>query len=252
MGRGLCRCPLDEHQFYKHVIGPMATTLFITYYSLKSFLQTIQLLTILSFSHCKPYLSSAFLEAQSILCTSFFCYEAYSQMEAFLPTPVVPSNAPLWSDIDQDSRILKEQCGNRQLGYLQTQNTLDFYSNANDDSTCGSAGGRPSAYHSLQLGRSRPGKLQHSWTAGLAQKYDPGAQHLLSNVNRGGFRGLGNMPTDDQEKDQEAERKARLLASRFLRCDGYIKYRNRQPKEKKGNKEDAKWPDHIEDAFIVG
>ncbi|KAH0376248.1 hypothetical protein KCU92_g9874, partial [Aureobasidium melanogenum] len=172
-------------------------------------------------------------------------------MEAFLPTPVVPSNAPLWSDIDQDSRILKEQCGNRQLGYLQTQSSLDYYSNLNDDSTCGSAGGRPSAYQALQFGRARPGKLQHSWMAGLAQKYDPGAQHLLNNVNSGRFRGLGNMPTDDQEKDQEAERKARMLATRFLRCDGYIKYRNRQPKEKKGNKEDAKWPDHIEDAFIV-
>ncbi|KAH0337553.1 hypothetical protein KCU81_g8059, partial [Aureobasidium melanogenum] len=172
-------------------------------------------------------------------------------MESFRPTPVVPSNAPLWSDIDQDSRILKEQCGNRQLGYLQTQNNLEYYSNLNDDSTCGSAGGRPAAYQPLQYGRPRPGKLQHSWMAGLAQKYEPGSQHLLNNVNRGRFRGLGNMPTDDQEKDQEAERKARLLASRFLRCDGYIKYRNRQPKEKKGNKEDAKWPDHIEDAFIV-
>lgn len=30
MGRGLCRCPLDEHLFYKHVIGPMAMNLFIT------------------------------------------------------------------------------------------------------------------------------------------------------------------------------------------------------------------------------
>lgn len=173
-------------------------------------------------------------------------------MEAFLPTPVVPSNAPLWSDVDPDSRILKEQCGNGQLGFLQTQNTLDFYSNVKDDSTCGSGGKWPPAYHSLQFGRSRPGKLQHSWMAGLAQEYDPGRQHLPSNVNRGRLRGLGNMPTDDQEKDQEAERKARLLASRFLRCDGYIKYRNRQPKEKKGNKKDVKWPDHIEDAFIVG
>lgn len=34
--------PLDEHQFYKHVIGPMAMTLFTTYYSLQSFLQTIK------------------------------------------------------------------------------------------------------------------------------------------------------------------------------------------------------------------
>jgi hypothetical protein len=40
MGRGLCRCPLVEHQFYKHVIDPMAMTLFTTYYSLKSFLTT--------------------------------------------------------------------------------------------------------------------------------------------------------------------------------------------------------------------
>ncbi|CAD0115465.1 unnamed protein product [Aureobasidium uvarum] len=173
-------------------------------------------------------------------------------MESFLPTPVVPSNAPLWSEVDQDSRILREQCGNRQLGYLQTENIQDYYTNINDDSTCGSAGGRASAYQHLQFGRGRPGKPHFPWMAGLAQKYDLGPQHLLNNANRGWFRGLGSMPTDDQEKDHEAERKARLLASRFLRCDGYIKYRNRQPKEKKGSKEDAKWPDHIEDAFIVG
>ncbi|KAI4722645.1 hypothetical protein E4T48_01113 [Aureobasidium sp. EXF-10727] len=168
-------------------------------------------------------------------------------MESFFPTPVVPSNAPLWSEVDQDSRVLREQCGNRQLGYLQTQNTPDYYTNINDDSTCGSASGRASAYQQLQFGR----KARYPWMAGLAHKFDPGPSHLLNNANRGRFRGFGSLPTDDQEIDQEAERKARLLASRFLRCDGYIKYRNRQPKEKKGSKEDAIWPDHIEDAFIV-
>ncbi|THX14622.1 hypothetical protein D6D13_02759 [Aureobasidium pullulans] len=172
-------------------------------------------------------------------------------MESFHPTPVVPSNAPLWAEIDQDPRILREQCANRQLGYLQTQNTQDYYSTINDDSTCGSAGARTSAYQPLQFGQGRPGKSHYPWMAGLAQKYDPNSQHLFNNVNRGRFCGLGNIPTGNQEKDQDAERKARLLASRFLRCDGYIKYRNRQPKEKKGSKEDAKWPDHIEDAFII-
>jgi hypothetical protein len=171
-------------------------------------------------------------------------------MESFLPTPVVPSNAPLWPDADQDSQILREQCGNRQLGYLQTQHTQDYYTNLNDDSTCGSAGGR--AYQSLQFGTGRRGKSHFPWMAGLAQKYDPGPQRLLHNGTRGSYRGMENMPTDDQKKDQEAERDARHLASRFVRCDGYIKYRNRQPKEKKGSKEDAKWPDHIEDTFIVG
>ncbi|KAI4843141.1 hypothetical protein E4T45_08750, partial [Aureobasidium sp. EXF-8846] len=170
-------------------------------------------------------------------------------MESFLPTPVVPSNAPLWSEIDQDSHVLREQCGNRQLGYLQTQHNQDYYTNLNDDSTCGSAGGR--AYQTLQFGTRRPGKPHFPWMAGLAQKYDPGPQRMLHNGARGRYRGLENMPTDDQEKDQIAEREARLVASRFLRCDGYIKYRNRQPKEKKGSKEDAKWPDHIEDTFIV-
>ena len=173
-------------------------------------------------------------------------------MESFHPTPVVPSNAPIWAEIDQDSRILREQCANRQLGYIQTQNTQDYYSTINDDSTCGSAGARASAYQPLQFGQGRPGKPHYPWMAGLAQKYDPNSQHLFNNVNRGRFRGLGNIPTGNLEKDQDAERKARLLASRFLRCDGYIKYRNRQPKEKKGSKEDAKWPDHIEDAFIIG
>ncbi|KAI5201369.1 hypothetical protein E4T39_05299 [Aureobasidium subglaciale] len=167
-------------------------------------------------------------------------------MESFHPTPVVPSNAPLWTELDQDSRTLREQCGNTQLGYLQTQPTQD-YDNVNNDSTCGSAGVRGSAYQPLQFGRGQVGKPHYPWMAGLAQRYDPSAQHLFSNINRGKSRGLSDMPTDDQEKDQQAERNARLLASRFLRCDGYIRYRNRQPKEKKGNK----WPDHIEDAFIV-
>ncbi|KAL2027855.1 hypothetical protein VTO58DRAFT_110543 [Aureobasidium pullulans] len=115
-------------------------------------------------------------------------------MESFHPTPVVSSNAPIWAEIDQDSRILREQCANRQLGYLQTQNTQDYYSTINDDSTCGSAGARASAYQPLQFGQGRPGKPHYPWMAGLAQK---------------------------------------------------------QPKEKKGSKEDAKWPDHIEDAFII-
>jgi hypothetical protein len=171
-------------------------------------------------------------------------------MESFLPTPVVPSNAPLWPDADQDSHILREQCGNRQLGYLQTQHTQDYYTNLNHDSTCGSAGGR--AYQSLQFGVARRGKPHFPWMAGLAQKYDPGPQCILDNGTYGRHSGPGNIPTDDQEADQVAEREVRLVASRFLRCDGYIKYRNRQPKEKKGSKEDAKWPDHIEDAFIVG
>jgi hypothetical protein len=171
-------------------------------------------------------------------------------MESFLPIPVVPSNAPLWPDTDQDSHILREQCGNRQLGYLQTQHTQDYYTNVNDDSICGSAGGR--GYQSLQFGVGQRGKPHFPWMAGLAQKYDPGPQRLLNNGTRGRYRGLEGMPTNDQEEEREAERKARHLASRFVRCDGYIKYRNRQPKEKKGSKEDAKWPDHIEDTFIVG
>lgn len=171
-------------------------------------------------------------------------------MESFLPTPVVPSNAPLWPDTDQDSHILREQCGNRQLGYLQTQHAQDYYTNINDDSTCGSAGSR--VYQSLQFGRARPGKPHFPWMAGLAPKFNRDPQRLLSHGSRGRYPGLEHIPTDDQAKDQEAERKARLLASKFLRCDGYIKYRNRQPKEKKGGKEDAKWPDHIEDTFIIG
>ncbi|KAI5254044.1 hypothetical protein E4T42_02525 [Aureobasidium subglaciale] len=172
-------------------------------------------------------------------------------MESFHPTPVVPSNAPLWTEVDQGSHVLREQCGNRQLGYLQTQTTQDYYANINDDSTCGLAGVRGSVYQPLQFGRGQPGKPHYPWMAGLAQRYDPSSQYLFSNVTRGKSRGIRCTLSDDQEMDQAAERKARLLASRFLRCDGYIKYRNRQPKEKKGNKEDAKWPDHIEDAFIV-
>lgn len=170
-------------------------------------------------------------------------------MESFHPTPVVPSNAPLWTDIDQESRVLREQCSNRQLGYLQTQ-SQDYFPHVSDDSTCGSAGARASVY---QPQYPRASSYQYPWMAGLAHnKYDPNSHRLFNNLNRRRYRGMDKNELSHQAKDRDAEMQARMLAARFARCDGYIKYRNRQPKEKKGSKEDAKWPDHIEDAFIIG
>lgn len=170
-------------------------------------------------------------------------------MESFHPTPVVPSNAPLWSDVDQDSRILREQCANRQLGYIQTHHNPDWSTGINDDTACGSAVARMPSYLP-QFHRTNSSDL--NWLGLSNNKYDRNAYRLFNNLNRQRHPGTEKTELGNQAKDREAEYNARVLAARFARCDGYIKYRNRQPKEKKGNKEDQKWPDHIEDAFIVG
>jgi hypothetical protein len=182
-------------------------------------------------------------------------------MDTFHPTPVVPSNAPPWTDLDHDSKVLREDCVNRQLGYVQTQDN-DYFANIGDDSTCGSTEARVSAYQPLQFGHGIPGRPHYPWMSGLVQsnnnnnEYDLHNQNIFNNVGSGKVRGplgLGMYPSLAQdEKDRIAETNARHLAARFSRCEGYVKYRKGQPKERKNNKGEAVWPDIIEDAFIIG
>ena len=62
---------------------------------------------------------------------------------------------------------------------------------------------------------------------------------------RGGHR--YNAPEEEARIRFDSER----LYNRFKKSDQYVKYRNRQTKDDKGN-EDQKWPDHLEKAFFRG
>lgn len=150
------------------------------------------------------------------------------------PARVLPSNAPPLrdgDDVHQASRVLQEHSGNRQ----QT----DF----------GFAPESEQKYPSSVLTEnSYPVQHQHQHQQQIPQLYHPQPQHRQVwryGYGRGGYR--YHAPENEASIRFEADR----LYHRFRRSEQYVKYRDRQSKDDKGNG-DQKWPDHLEKAFFRG
>lgn len=154
------------------------------------------------------------------------------------PPRVLPSNAPpLRSDDDyhQALNVLHEQSGNRQR--------LDF------DSATESEQKYPS---SILTENAYP--VQHPpQQYQVPQLYHPQPQHRQ--LWRCGFGRGGRYSTHGPEDDAREAARLRFesdrLYHRFRMSEQYVKYRDRQSKDDKGNG-DQKWPDHLEKAFFYG
>ena len=147
------------------------------------------------------------------------------------PTRILPSNAPPFREGDsvhQASRVLQEHSGNRQHDCSQVVNDYErkYPSSALTENNYTFQTQQP--HQVPQLYHPQP-QHRHAWRYGHAR----------------GYRYPG--PEDEVKIRYEADR----LFHRFRRSDQYIKYRNRQTKDDKGNG-DQKWPDHLEKAFFRG
>lgn len=180
-------------------------------------------------------------------------------MEVYQPTPILPSNAPPWAGVSEEDettqlQVFQEQCGNRQLGFLPSQRCASAY-NADDGSD--TDGFSPTAALNSQLGHRavsypQPHTSEYRYPNSEYENNYSSMKHDYSGSNRlQGHRHRVLGETNEAKEERKREAAARKLASRFAQCEGYIKYRNRQPKEGKG-KDDQKWPEHMEDAFLRG
>lgn len=164
-------------------------------------------------------------------------------MEVFQPTPILPSRAPRWADVEEVSaRVLREQSGNRQIAYSHSQPFSHEYT-VNDEGNDGfqfGLQGHSKSYRSIPSnGGIYSGQI-------VKPREHRNNRHSSYRTRRKGESDAGK----DERDIRRLEQTARHLAILFARCDGYIKYRNRQPKQ--GTKDDQKWPDHMEDAFLRG
>ncbi|KAF1347736.1 TEA/ATTS domain family-domain-containing protein [Delphinella strobiligena] len=178
-------------------------------------------------------------------------------MEVYQPTPILPSNAPPWAGVSEEDettqlQVLQEQCGNRQLGFLPSQRCASTY-NADDESDtddCSPMAALDSHLGHRAVSYPQPHASEYRYPNSLYENNYSSMKHdyCVSNRLQGHRRGvLGE--TNEAKEERKREAAARRLASLFAQCEGYIKYRNRQPKEGKG-KDDQKWPEHMEDAFL--
>lgn len=147
-------------------------------------------------------------------------------MEVFQPAPILPSNAPPWAD-NEDSILLQEQCRSKPFGFLPSQPCAPAYSADDADGL--------DEYNSVELSDS------HFANRGENHGFQPREQHNSSHH-------VGPSEAEEVWEGKRLDAEARKLAARISQCEGYIKYRNRQPKGKKGQK----WPDALEDAFLRG
>ena len=155
------------------------------------------------------------------------------------PNHVVPSNAPPdGGGVHQASRVLQEHSGNRQQNDFLLKNEFE------------------QKYPSSLLTKNHyqshyenpapppPPLPQHQYT----HHYHPRPQHrqpVRYGTHRGQYGQFG--PEEEARTRVEADR----LYQRFKKSDQYVKYRQRQTKDDKGNG-DQKWPDHLEKAFFLG
>lgn len=140
-------------------------------------------------------------------------------MEVLQPTPILRSNAPSWTEYDDKAaalRILQEHSGNRQHSYV----------------------------HSSIIAKTAPSSYYNK----NGYPYVNAKQvHQSSHRHKSGYATIRGYSLRDERR---FERKAGDLYYRFCASDGYTKYRQRQPKDKKS--QDQKWPDNLEIAFFRG
>lgn len=229
-------CELDP---YKQYGIPM--TLTSSLFPPKSFLYFVLLRSLVVAYHI------AFLAHISF----FTSKDCPTDMEVFQPTPILPSRVPGWTDVDEASaRVLREQSGNKQLAYHQSQPFAQGYA-IND------------ARHDGFLALGLQGHLKPSYQLSGPSCSLPSNEDIYSaqtvkpreyrNHRHTSYRSRRPGENEAEKSEREfrrLEQTARHLAALFTKCDGYIKYRNRQPKQ--GTKGDQKWPDHMEDAFLRG
>ncbi|KAK3710686.1 hypothetical protein LTR37_010105 [Vermiconidia calcicola] len=150
------------------------------------------------------------------------------------PTRVLPSNAPPLRDGDglhHTSKVLQEHSGNR-------QNDLDFsndYEQQNYPASLLNENAFP-RHHQPQQQQAAPQHLYHP--------QPQHRHHWKYSYVRGGYR----YPSAEDEARIHFD--SERLYRRFRQSDQYIKYRNRQSKDDKGNG-DQKWPDTLEKAFFT-
>ncbi len=148
------------------------------------------------------------------------------------PVCVLPSNAPPLRDdenVYQTSKVLQEHSGNRQ------QHNTAFVGDG--DVKCSSY-----LFNANNLGNYLPSQQQAS------QISHPQPQHPQF------FRGsYGHCARRFPRPESEAKIRldADRLYSRMLKCEQYVKYRDRQAKNDK-TKDEQKWPDYLEKAFFRG
>lgn len=186
------------------------------------------------------------------------------KMEVFQPIPVLPSNAPPWTGVEDDEssqlQVLQEQCGNRQLGFLPSQRSASAYT-GEDGSSPDEDFARGGILDSQQSGRGAISSYAPSHMSGYAYASVaneniyasvPSVKHGYLSHRPQGQRHRRPGETTHARDERKRDAQSRRLAALFSQCEGYLKYRNRQPKEGKGASKDQKWPDHMEDAFLRG
>ncbi|KAK7541079.1 TEA/ATTS domain family-domain-containing protein [Phyllosticta citribraziliensis] len=137
---------------------------------------------------------------------------------------VLPSNAPsihhesTFDDLGVQNRILQERCNNRQQDFLdQDQRKHGLY------------------------------QPTENYFGGSPHGYLPPSQSSRSTSSHGLMMMMN-------EPDERVAHEAQRLWAMLQRSDAYRKYRARQPKSDDGtpdNKQDQKWPEHMEMAFFA-
>jgi hypothetical protein len=150
-----------------------------------------------------------------------------------LPARVLPSNAPALGDdgLHLTNRVLQEHSGNRQHN---TYSYTDYEQKI------------PTSFSVENAYAHRPQPpIQHQPARRL---YHPQPVHRQEWKYGYSSNGYAEYSPEEEVKNQV---EAKYLYRRFRQSDPYVKYRNRQQKEDKGN-DDNKWPDHLEKAFFRG
>lgn len=184
-------------------------------------------------------------------------------MRVFHPAPILPSNAPPWAGVENSDHYsqlgsFQDQRGDKHEAFLPSQHyaPVDGSDDASDDDEKFSVpavldrqmGHGNMAYipsHATEYTQTTlPDENMYSSILALEHQYDIQRSQLLQN----------NRHLDDANQartERKLEATARWLAESFALCDGYVKYRQRQPKSTK-KKMDQIWPDHMETAFLRG
>lgn len=188
-------------------------------------------------------------------------------MEVFQPTPILPSNAPPWAGHENEIQASPphEQYNNRQVGFLPSQPYNVVYQEPAGD------GVGMHDWSQDQDGYQDPSKTNpYQAFAGLDRNFCASTIVGLNNQISWSYvphknerrkplsQALIEVQTrraSDARRERQVQKIARQLAALFMRCEGYAKYRARQPKtnSEKGEKQkDQMWPDDMEDAFLRG
>jgi len=129
---------------------------------------------------------------------------------------VLPSNAPALpdsttQDLNRPPRVLQERSGNRQHDFLDT----GFFS-----------------------------RRKHVPSSPTENFYSNSLGDCLN------AHGNLDLPFKQEKSEAEIDRETAILWRSLQRCEAYRKYRDKQPKNSREQKQ--KWPEHMEYAFFRG